>query len=218
VGEDNELAVVVDSTEREDIPPFGGNIDYLTFGGIYRPVALRFVPDNFIEDVFAKPIDVLTEQSRVEVRCTLERRKTPGSALTLTAELRDGQKLLASGDRVVSVEEDETLIDLSLGGTGSILLWDTENPKLYTVLVRLYRDGKLTDEYATRIGFREARFTPQGFILNGRHLKLRGLNRHQTYPYVGGAMPPPRAASGRRYPQARAQVQRGAHLPLPAVG
>ena len=68
-GEGNVLAVEVDSTEREDIPPFGGNIDYLTFGGIYRPVALRVVPETFIEDVFAKPVDVLAEDRRVDVRC-----------------------------------------------------------------------------------------------------------------------------------------------------
>src|SRR5215813_8978844 len=37
---DNVLAVEVDSTERKDIPPFGGEIDYLTFGGIYRDVSL----------------------------------------------------------------------------------------------------------------------------------------------------------------------------------
>lgn len=40
-GEHNVLAVRVDSTERGDIPPFGGNIDYLTFGGIYRRAAPR---------------------------------------------------------------------------------------------------------------------------------------------------------------------------------
>ena len=45
------------------------------------------------------------------------------------------------------------------------------------------------DHYETRIGFREARFTPEGFYLNGKHLKLRGLNRHQTFPFVGQAMP-----------------------------
>jgi beta-galactosidase len=45
------------------------------------------------------------------------------------------------------------------------------------------------DEYVTRTGFRHAEFTPEGFQLNGKPLKLRGLNRHQTYPYVGGAMP-----------------------------
>jgi len=40
-GAGNVLAVEVDSTERADIPPFGGSIDYLTFGGIYRDVELR---------------------------------------------------------------------------------------------------------------------------------------------------------------------------------
>ena len=47
----------------------------------------------------------------------------------------------------------------------------------------------MLDRYEVRFGFREARFTPEGFFLNGRRVKLRGLNRHQTYPYVGGAMP-----------------------------
>ena len=43
-GEDNVLAVQVDSTERADIPPFGYEVDYLTFGGIYREVGHRIVP------------------------------------------------------------------------------------------------------------------------------------------------------------------------------
>src|SRR5207245_4721627 len=45
----NVLAVAVDSTERADIPPFGGVIDYLTFGGIYREVALRVVPGTYLD-------------------------------------------------------------------------------------------------------------------------------------------------------------------------
>jgi beta-galactosidase len=57
------------------------------------------------------------------------------------------------------------------------------------VVVRLSSKDGSTDEYRTRTGFREAKFTPAGFRLNGQPLKLRGLNRHQTYPYVGGAMP-----------------------------
>jgi beta-galactosidase len=51
-------------------------------------------------------------------------------------------------------------------------------------------DGsRFIDHYDSRIGFREAKFTPEGFFLNGKHLKLRGLNRHQTFPFVGQAMP-----------------------------
>ena len=73
---DNVIAVEVDSTERKDIPPFGGEIDYLTFGGIYRDVELRIVPQTFIENVFAKPVDVLGSGRRLEVRCFLEKNTT----------------------------------------------------------------------------------------------------------------------------------------------
>ena len=51
---ENILVVDLDSSERADIPPFGYEIDYLTFGGIYREVSLRIVPGTFVENVFAK--------------------------------------------------------------------------------------------------------------------------------------------------------------------
>jgi beta-galactosidase len=188
-GEDNVLAVEVDSREREDIPPFGGNIDYLTFGGIYREVELRLVSDTFIENVFAKPVNVLGEERRVDVRCFFDGRRVPGAPLTLAAELRDGERVVASTSREVPPEEVSSFSDLVLDEVGSVELWDVMQPKLYVVVVRLHEDGRCIDQYATRVGFREARFAPDGFYLNGRRLKLRGLNRHQTYPYVGGAMP-----------------------------
>ena len=56
---DNVLAVEVDSTERKDIPPVGGEIDYLTVGGIYRDVSLRVVAGTVIVIVFAIPVNVL---------------------------------------------------------------------------------------------------------------------------------------------------------------
>jgi beta-galactosidase len=177
---DNVLAVEVDSTERPDIPPFGENIDYLTFGGIYREVALRIVPPVFIENVFAKPAEVLGDGRRVEVKCLLG--GAPAEGLTLKVELRDGA-------RVLSAAEGPSAQPLTLSNLGAVELWDLDHPRLYTVTARLYRGGAPMDEYSTRIGFRDARFTAQGFMLNGKHIKLRGLNRHQTFPYVGGAMP-----------------------------
>jgi beta-galactosidase len=183
---DNVLAVEVDSTERNDIPPFGGEIDYLTFGGIYRDVQLRVVPDTFIENVFARPRDVLANNRSVNVRCYLET-KEAGAQHKLTAELRDGARVIATES--LNVSSAAPHYDLLLNNLGVIDLWDVNNPKLYQVRVTLFADDRLIDEYETRIGFREASFTPNGFFLNGQHLKLRGLNRHQTYPYVGQAMP-----------------------------
>ncbi|MDU2827768.1 MAG: glycoside hydrolase family 2 TIM barrel-domain containing protein, partial [Clostridium perfringens] len=70
-----------------------------------------------------------------------------------------------------------------------VKLWDIENPKLYEIKVKLLKGSEVIDEYKDTFGFREAEFRPDGFYLNGRRVKLIGLNRHQAYPYVGYAMP-----------------------------
>jgi len=70
-----------------------------------------------------------------------------------------------------------------------VKLWDLKNPQMYTVRVRLVQAGQVIDEDTRRIGFRAASFTDHGFSLNGEIVKLRGLDRHQTFPFVGQAMP-----------------------------
>jgi beta-galactosidase len=184
---DNVLAVEVDSTERKDIPPFGGEIDYLTFGGIYRDVALRVVPGTFIENVFARAFNVLNNDRRVEVRIFVDSEGSQTAQRKLTVELRDGERVVAVQSRDVSPGAPHN--DLTLNNLGAIDLWDVDRPRLYQVSASLFEGNRLVDTYETRIGFREARFTPDGFFLNGKHTKLRGLNRHQTFPYVGQAMP-----------------------------
>lgn len=70
-----------------------------------------------------------------------------------------------------------------------VKLWSVEHPVLYTLVSRLYEEEKLLDEREVPFGFRKAEFRADGFYLNGSKRKLRGLNRHQSYPYVGYAMP-----------------------------
>jgi beta-galactosidase len=191
---DNVLAVEVDSTERPDIPPFGNEVDYLTFGGIYREVSLRIIPQTSIENIFAQPKDVLSAHPSLDVKCFIQRGGEPSDAqvgaLTLEAALYDGERLVANATQALppaaAAPESHTLHIENLAG---IQLWNLHSPKLYRVEVRLLRGGHLLDNDTRRIGFREARFTPQGFSLNGAIVKLRGLDRHQTFPWVGQAMP-----------------------------
>ena len=180
-GAGNVLAVEVDSTERADIPPFGGSIDYLTFGGIYRDVELRVVPATHIANVFAKPVRVLAGDRAVVVRCYLD--GPVDKPVTITVELRDGDRVLKTASNTVSAAAEYH--DVTIDNLGDIALWSLRDPKLYSVTARLDNG----DAFTRRIGFREARFTDKGFYLNGEHVKLRGLNRHQTFPYTGGAMP-----------------------------
>jgi beta-galactosidase len=214
---ENVLVVQVDSTERADIPPFGYEIDYMTFGGLYREVSLRIVPATYIDNIFAQPKDVLSGNPSIEVGCYIAGEPVGAGALSIEAELLDGQKVIAKATRRLeragiasgSAGSDaaldpytdaavyattETLKDparhlVSLTNLGNLQLWDLEKPKLYTVHVKLLHSGLVIDEDSRWVGFREADFTDHGFSLNGKIIKLRGLDRHQTFPFVGQAMP-----------------------------
>jgi beta-galactosidase len=190
---DNVLALHLDSTERSDMPPFGYQIDYMTFGGIYREVNLRIVPAVYLENIFARPMDSLSEHRSLEVECFLDAATAINlHRYSLKVELRDGEKVLAKSTVPVeapAAQAHTTSQTVTLKDLGSIELWDLKHPKLYSVHVQLLDKDQISDTDYRRIGFREAQFTPQGFSLNGKIVKIRGLDRHQSFPYVGQAMP-----------------------------
>jgi beta-galactosidase len=189
---ENVLAVDVDSTERPDIPPFGYEIDYLTFGGIYREVSLRVVPSTFIENIFVRPKDGLSANPSVDVHCFVQNLDGSKDLLAIEVELLEGDRVLAKGAQKIassSVAGEPSAHMVRLEKLGGIQLWDLDKRNLYSARVRLRYATQLLDEDSRRFGFRQAQFTDHGFELNGKVIKLRGLDRHQTFPFVGQAMP-----------------------------
>ena len=87
-----------------------------------------------------------------------------------------------------SVAEGESSFQMSPVSAGMVDLWDIDAPVLYTVETELLIDGHIVDSHSTKTGFRKTECTSHGFYLNGQKIKLRGVNRHQCYPYVGYAM------------------------------
>ena len=162
----NRLVVVLDSREDDQIPPFGYAVDYLTFSGIYREVSLEVHPKTYLENIFVK--------SNIKGNVKVEYNKVGGDA-------KVSHKLLFNNEVVWESEVDEFKID-------NPKLWDIKEPNLYTLVTTIdSEDGK--EECRTRFGFRSAIFKQNGFYLNGKKIKLVGLNRHQSYPFVGYAMP-----------------------------
>jgi beta-galactosidase len=176
---DNLVTVTIDGTENPDIPPFGGRIDYLTYAGLYRDVWLKVTPPVSIGSVKIETPDALATRKRVRARVALANPQRLPLAGTVTATLRDaGGKALATA----SAPAAATVL-LEMAGLGGIALWDVDSPGLYSLELML-GDDILTE----RFGFRSAGFAADGFRLNGRRLKLRGLNRHQSFPYRGYAL------------------------------
>ncbi|OWV81331.1 beta-D-galactosidase [Rhizobium sp. R634] len=180
---ENLVTVKIDGSENPAIPPFGGRIDYLTYAGIYRDVWLKVTDPVSIRNLKIETTDVLASEKSASVRVDIANPEGRSFSATVTATLRQ-----ADGT-VIATAATETIGErtrLSFGGLTGISLWDITDPTLYEVIVEL-RTEHGSDRVSTRFGFRTAEFTPEGFRLNGKPLKLRGLNRHQSFPYVGYA-------------------------------
>jgi beta-galactosidase len=193
----NVLAVTLDSRFNLNVPPnrlrpyAPRSIDFWQPGGLYREVQLRIVPQVFLTDVFAKPAAVLDAARRhVVVQCTVDAAAVPRGSVSVHIELLDGTRKISSATVPVTISEPgRVTVTGTLRGLAGVTLWDLDNPKLYTVLATLQEGGAARHDYPVRTGFREARFGLDGFFLNGRRVKLFGVNRHQLYPFAGGAMP-----------------------------
>jgi beta-galactosidase len=194
IKESNVLSVEVDSRWMS-VPPAGSpkgvsSVDYLLPGGINGSVNLHIVPQVFISDVFAKPVDVLDANRHLEITCTIDAGAIFPGQFHLTASLWSHSKMVARTTKSLGIEKTgESNAVLTLTDLRDIMLWDVSAPHLYDLVVTLSHNNEPLHDYRTRVGFREACFKLDGFYLNGKRLQLFGLDRHELYPYVGYAMP-----------------------------
>ncbi len=188
----NVLAAIVDGRWL-DAPPSGSprgpqSVDYLLPAGITGAVTLRAVPPVFIRDVCAKPVKVLDAERRLQLKCSVDAAGALPAAVRLEAALKDGERVLARAALDCTIKMPQQDVEMLLERLGNVVLWDTENPRLYQVEVTLFHEGRASHVYRTRVGFRDARFEVEGFYLNGKRLQIFGLNRHEIFPYTGFAM------------------------------
>ena len=171
-GTDNLVAVRLDSTENPTVPPFGFVIDYLTYGGLYREAWLDVREQSFISDIYIATYT--TDSARVEL--SLE------NAVGCRTEIR----LLDAEGNCVLTQTGEKVTQLKLPNAR---VWSAADPYRYTCQVVLEKNGVVLDKQEVEFGFRTAEFKADGFYLNGEKYFLRGLNRHQCWPYMGYAAP-----------------------------
>ena len=188
-GENNVLTVYVDSSERNDIPPFGFVIDYLTYGGIYREVSLEYCHNVRFDSVCVKTKDVLTNKPVLDI--DLYTFNSSGSAHELICKFdliyrNECIKSFTKAIHINSLIKEKINIKEEVMG---IKLWSIDDPNLYHINLQLIKEDRVIDTHHIRFGFRDAKFTKEGFYLNGSKIKIQGLNRHQSFPYVGYAMP-----------------------------
>ncbi len=184
---DNIIAVKLDSTERKDIPPFGNEIDYLCYGGIYREVQIIIADEVSIENVMLSG----TAEKNITGKIRIRNSKKESLKYTVYINLYNKEYHICKIKKEIILKKDELFTEIKINeniNSDKIELWNINNPKLYRLEACISNEDN-KDLVSIKIGFRDVKFTENGFFLNGEKIKLIGLNRHQSFPYTGYAMP-----------------------------
>lgn len=164
--------------------------------GIYRHVWLNkaapvcvapfgtFVRSDFPEGDFSSAV--------VSVGTTVQNMGLDTSGFSLRHRLEDPQGRICAECKVAGQDilpKDRCTVDADLE-VPEPELWSCEHPALYKVITDVICDGKVVDSYITVTGIRKVEFDPdKGFFLNGKSVKLKGVNMHQDHAGVGTAIP-----------------------------
>ena len=163
--DNNRLLVILDSKEDSNYPPFGFAIDYLTFAGLYREINLLSHPKTYLDNFY------IHTNTKGHIKIIYD--------IVGENKLDINHIIFFEGEEIASFSENE--FDLN-----NIKLWDLNHPYLYELITEI-KDGVQSETYHHRFAFKEVFFKPDGFYLNDKKIKLVGLNRHQSYPYIGYA-------------------------------
>lgn len=215
-GKENVLEVMVSKkSANASLEAAERKADYWVFGGIYRPVYLEILPKAFIDRV---AIDAKADgQFRMDVfpQVYLERHPKGGDhvdQMTARIETLDGTPV---GGQMTAV--------LMGNGAARVQLqthietpntWSPEHPNLYQVRVSLLRKGSVIHEVVERFGFRTIEVRMQdGLYLNGKKIRIRGVNRNTFRPDTARAIDPEEAWEDARAIKAMNANAVRCHLP-----
>ncbi|MFV0380222.1 MAG: glycoside hydrolase family 2 protein [Anaerorhabdus sp.] len=185
---ENDVLVCVDSNENPNIAPFGFVVDYLTYGGMYREVFLDVVDNLYIENCHLIFKDTKSKQKKINMDLFLTNINNYDKCNLEMSIEKDGE-LIRKFTKDIEIDQainSRKTLEFTL--EDDVLLWNLNSPVLYDFKISI-KTSDSEDTKLIRTGFREVEFKDDGFYLNGSKIKLRGLNRHQSFPYVGYAMP-----------------------------
>lgn len=193
-GKTNQLLVRVNNALQLDIMPLVGDFNF--YGGIYRDVHLIVTDEvNISLTDYASPgvyliqEKVTKEQAKVRAKICLSNGTAALENRQLVLKIWDGDQIVWQQQREVSVALGESAEFMNIQLDNPHLWNGRKDPFLYRVEVTLSKNGVVTDSICQPLGLRFYRVdAEEGFFLNGEHLKLQGVCRHQERNEVGNAL------------------------------
>lgn len=192
-GADNRLWVRVNNAEQFDVLPLVGDFNF--YGGIYRDVTLLVTEpacisplDHASPGVYLTQKSVSHQEAQVDARILLSSKEVNGEA-TVRLSVKDGNRVVTESKKTVVLSDGNSEVNLPVVVKQPHLWNGRQDPFCYQAEVTLEQNGRVTDRVAQPLGLRYYRIDPnEGFFLNGKHLTLQGVCRHQDRTEVGNAL------------------------------
>jgi beta-galactosidase len=206
---ENVIAVRLTNAYQNQVPPEkpdGSSVDFEMYGGIYRDVWLIATDKVFVPEGIHAWANNWNDQGGHFI--TFSSVSTSSANVTVRTWVKNASAASVSGKVVTTIvnaqnktmqTSESTAQSIAAGGVTRFAqnitvsnpsLWYPWAPYLYTVHTVVYNGTEAVDVYSTKIGIRSIQFTrTAGTNCNNVTFKLLGLNRHQTWAFVGHAVP-----------------------------
>jgi len=182
----NVLAVRVDNSRH-------GNSRWYTGSGIYRHVRLvETARTHFAKwGVFNSTMHLTEKEAAIRVKSELENDDNRDKQLTLSHTIIDADgNIVARAEQRVGIAAGSRGTDEQTINVPDPVLWNLDNPYLYTLRSTLTEGKRLVDEVDNVLGIRTIEYPlDKGFLLNGQQVKMKGVNLHHDGGAVGAAVP-----------------------------
>jgi len=156
--------------------------------GIEREVYLYALPDICISDInLSATYNNNTSEGLLHTKIDLENQLGKDSKRILIFSLSDGDKKVIQQSREIILPANSNTTEEIIAVIPGVMPWSAEVPDLYTVQISLQRESDPANNLyiSKNIGFRTVSISGNQLMVNGKVIKIKGVNRHETDPFTG---------------------------------
>ncbi|MGS2764347.1 glycoside hydrolase family 2 TIM barrel-domain containing protein [Sinomicrobium sp. M5D2P9] len=185
-GGENTIAIRVDHSDSPSSRWYSGS-------GLYRHVWLKITNPVHVATwgTYITTPEISEKEAKVNIATTINNTTQNPAEVLVENRIVDkqGKKVAEEKSELEIGKSKQETLQQSLN-LRDPLLWSIEEPYIYTMETTVKVNGKTVDSYTTPFGVREIRFDPdKGFFLNGKNIKMKGMNLHPDAGSLGTAVP-----------------------------
>ena len=190
----NELVVEVQARTISDILAATSQYAGHTVGGILRKITLFALPPEHISDFTVHTVfDENYQHAQLKFSMAAKAGQSFNNAVAIRHILKDTLGKIVV-DQIIHPAQNTQRGNLGFYSYSFAIPspkhWNPEHPYLYTLVSELLINNRPVQTLSQKTGFRELKIRGNRLLLNGRAIKLHGVNRHETHPYEGRSLPP----------------------------